>query len=112
MLSAADSYLSVMLQLASTMIIARVLTPAEVGIFAVAAVFSGLAGMFRDLGMAEYLIQEKNLTRQKVAAAMTLNIVVSWSMAATLVLGAPWAGDFYRNEGIARSCGCRLSAFS
>ena len=46
-LSLADSYLMLVLQLVSTMIIARVLSPAEIGVFAIAAVFSSLASMFR-----------------------------------------------------------------
>lgn len=83
------------------MIIARVLTPKEVGIYAVAAVFSGLASMFRDFGVAEYLIQEKELTPNKIAAALSLNIIVSWTMAAMMFLGAPLAASFYGDPGIA-----------
>lgn len=98
--SAIDSYLGLALQLISTMIIARVLTPKEVGIYAVAAVFSGLASMFRDFGVAEYMIQEKELTQRKIAAALSLNIAVSWAMAAAMFFGAPLAADFYADPGI------------
>ena len=88
------------LQLASTVIIARLLTPAEVGVFAVAAVFAGLASTFRDFGVAEYLIQERELTQDKIRAALTLNIIVSWSMALALFAAGPVAGDFYREPGV------------
>ena len=98
--SVVDSYLGLVLQLVSTMIIARVLTPKEVGIYAVAAVFSGLASMFRDFGVAEYMIQEKELTPRKIAAALTLNIVVSWAMALAMFFGAPLAASFYGDPGI------------
>jgi O-antigen/teichoic acid export membrane protein len=101
MLSIADSYFGLLLQIVSTMIIARVLTPKQVGVFAVAAVFSGLASMFRDFGVAEYLIQEKDLTRQKLAATLTLNIAASWSMAAALFVGAVFAARFYDSAGVA-----------
>lgn len=100
-LSAADSYLLLVFQLCSTMIIARVLSPAEIGIFAIAAVFSALASMFRDFGIAEYMIQERDLSREKIAAALALNIAVSWSMATAMFFGAPFAADFYGNAGIA-----------
>jgi O-antigen/teichoic acid export membrane protein len=99
-LTMADSYFGVVLQLISTVIISRVLTPKEVGIYAVAAVFSGLASMFRDFGVAEYMIQEKELSNDKIAAALTLNIAVSWSMALAMVLGAPYAAAFYKDAGI------------
>lgn len=94
-LTFADSYVGLVLQVASTMIIARILTPQEIGVFAIAAVFSTLASMFRDFGVAEYLIQERELTRDKIAAALALNIAVSWAMAAAMFFGAPVVAHFY-----------------
>lgn len=98
--SAAQSYLGVALQLLSTMVLSRVLTPAEVGTFAVATVFAALASNFRDFGVAEYLIQAKELTHRQIRAAFAVNIGVSWAMALALVLGAGLAGQFYREPGI------------
>ena len=99
-LSMADSYVGLLLQIASTVIISRLLTPSEVGIFAIAAVFSALATTFRDFGVAEYLIQERELTEEKIRAALTLNILVSWTMGLLLLLGSSWVADFYREPGV------------
>lgn len=99
--SIADSYLALPLQLIGTMIISRLLTPAETGVFAVAAVFAAFASTFRDFGVAEYLIQEKELSAEKIRAALTVNIVISWAMGALLFCGAPFAADFYRTPGVA-----------
>ena len=96
----ADSYLGLLFRLAGTVIIARLLTPAEFGILAVAAVFSGLASIFRDFGVAEYMIQVKDLTARKIAATLTVNIIVSWLMAAAMFSGSWLAGDFYKNPGV------------
>jgi len=101
LLSMADSYLGVVLQLASTVIISRLLTPAEVGVFAIAAVFAALASTFRDFGVAEYLIQERDLTAEKIRAAFALNVIVSWLMAFLLLAGAPFAASFYGEAGVA-----------
>ena len=97
-----DNYLGVVLQLASTLIISRLLTPDEIGIFAVAAVLAALASTFRDFGVAEYLIQVKELTAEKIRAAFAANITISWLMAATLVASSGWVADFYRQPGIAQ----------
>ena len=94
-LTFADSYFGLVLQVASTMVIARILTPEEIGVFAIAAVFSTLASMFRDFGVAEYLIQERELNNDKIAAALALNIAVSWAMAAAMFFGAPAVAWFY-----------------
>lgn len=99
--SLADSYLGVVLQLASTLIISRLLTPTEIGIFSVAAVLAALASTFRDFGVAEYLIQEKNLTRDKIRAALTANITISWLMAILLYASSGAVADFYSQPGVA-----------
>lgn len=99
-LSAAGSYVALVLQVASTVVLSRILTPAEVGVFAVAAVFSTLATTFRDFGIAEYLIQEKNLTTEKIRAAFAVNIIASWLMALLLFGGAGHVSDFYRTPGV------------
>ena len=100
--SAADSYLGLVLQLASTVVLSRILTPAEVGVFAVATVFASLAANFRDFGVGEYLIQEKNLTDDKIRAAFAVNLAISWLMGLVIFIGAGYAGDFYKSEGIAQ----------
>jgi O-antigen/teichoic acid export membrane protein len=99
--SAASAYFALPLQLISTAVISRLLTPAEIGVFSIAAVFSSLASMFRDFGVAEYLIQEKELTESKIRACIALNLAVSWSMALLIFAGAPLAAIFYRDDGVA-----------
>lgn len=95
-LSAIDSYLAMVLQIGSTVILARILTPEQTGIFAVAVVFSLLASTFRDFGVGEYLIQERELNHEMLRAALTVNIAVSWTMGLLLFAIAPWVADFYR----------------
>lgn len=98
--SALDSYVGLLLSIASTVVIARILTPVETGVFAVAAVFASLASTFRDFGVAEYLIQEERLTDDMIRAALTVNIAISWLMAVLLFGLSPLAADFYRSPGI------------
>nr|WP_316639068.1 oligosaccharide flippase family protein [uncultured Roseateles sp.] len=96
----ADNYIGVVLQLASTLIIARLLTPSEIGIFAVASVLAALASQFRDFGLGEYLIQEKVLTQQKIRAAFAANIMSSWLMAAVFFAASWPAAVFYNQPGV------------
>jgi len=99
--SIASSYFALPLQIVGTMVMSRLLTPAETGVFAVAAVFSAFASTFRDFGVAEYLIQEKELNAEKIRAALSVNLAISWCMALLLFACAPWVADFYRDAGIA-----------
>ena len=109
--SSAQSYLGTALQLVSTVVLSRVLTPTEVGTFAVAAVFSALASNFRDFGIAEYLIQEKNLGERQIRAAFAVNIGVSWLMALLLLAGSGVAGGFYREDEVGAVMGIQALSF-
>lgn len=92
--------MAVALQLASTVIVSRLLTPSEVGVFAIAAVFAALASSFRDFGVAEYLIQARDLSTERIRAAFGVNIAISWSMAGLLLLMSPLAAAFYAEPAV------------
>lgn len=98
--SALDSNLALVLQVIGTVVIARILTPAQTGVFAVAAVFASLASTFRDFGVAEYLIQETQLDEKAIRAAFTVNLAASWLMALALLGLAPLAAGFYDEPGV------------
>ncbi|MDE2370306.1 MAG: oligosaccharide flippase family protein [Burkholderiales bacterium] len=98
--SAVQTYVSIGLQLVSTAVLSRILTPAQVGVFAIAAVFAALASTVRDFGIGEYLIQAKDLDTQRIRAAFLVNIVTSWSMGLAMLLLASPVGAFYRSPEI------------
>lgn len=108
--STLNGWTGVVFQLVSTVVVARILTPEQTGVFAVAAVFASLASTFRDFGVGEYLIQERELTDDAIRAATTVNIAVSWAMGVLLFLLAPWIAQFYRNPGVGEVM--RVMAFS
>jgi len=94
--SFATRYLGSAAALVSSLIIARLLTPEEIGIFSLAAGLVSLSNLFRDFGAAQYVIQERELTDQRIRAAFTVNLACSWIIAVALVaVAAPFA-QFYR----------------
>ena len=54
-----DKYATLAIGIVSTMILSRLLTPAEIGVFSVASIFVLLASILRDFGVADYLVQAK-----------------------------------------------------
>ncbi|WP_275098472.1 lipopolysaccharide biosynthesis protein [Sedimenticola hydrogenitrophicus] len=80
-----DKYSSLVLQTLSTLILARLLTPEEIGIYSLGAVIIGFAQMLRDFGVSNYLVQEKDLTRERIRTAFGVTLLIAWS-AATLLL--------------------------
>ncbi|MBY0577515.1 MAG: lipopolysaccharide biosynthesis protein [Burkholderiales bacterium] len=99
-LSFGQNYISFVLQFLASIIIARLLTPAEIGIYSVAVVLIGFAHRLRDFGAASYVIQEKDLTPDKIRSAFAMTLITAWIMAAVIGLGSGYAAEFYREPGI------------
>ncbi|MEE8332516.1 MAG: oligosaccharide flippase family protein, partial [Alphaproteobacteria bacterium] len=99
-LSFAQKYATMAINIATVMILARLLTPAEIGIFSVGIAMVGLAHTLRDFGVGNYLIQEKELTPDRVRTAFGVTLVIAWIMAGVLIaLSGPMAG-FYSEPGV------------
>lgn len=53
-----DRYASLILGSVSSMVIARLLTPADIGVFSVTMVLLAFVSTVRDMGAGGYLVQE------------------------------------------------------
>lgn len=93
-----EKYALIALTLVSYILIARLLTPEEIGIYSVATALIGIAQVVRDFGIGNYLVQEKELTEAKIRTAFGLSLLIGGSMFLLFALGAPFAGQFYADE--------------
>jgi O-antigen/teichoic acid export membrane protein len=73
----------------STIILARLLAPADFGLVALATMLTGLIGVFSELGLVYWLIRESDPQREHFDTAWTLQTVVNGSLAVVVVLAAP-----------------------
>ena len=90
-----DQYGRTVLTFISSVILARLLVPAEVGIYSLSLVFIGYANFFRDFGVGEYLIQEKSLTPNKIQTAFTCNFISGASLCLIILALAQPIADLY-----------------
>lgn len=100
-----ESYLGVILNLVSFVLLARLLTPAQVGLFSVAMAIIGITQVIRDFGLVNFLIQKKDLTEVHIATAWGLALILGSVLFAGVQLVAPLIGEFYKDDslsGIAR----------
>jgi O-antigen/teichoic acid export membrane protein len=74
--------------LASTVIVARLLVPADFGIFAVAMTLVSMVGVFTDLGADLALIRHLDPKPQHYNTAWTFNVLVHTTAALLVVLSA------------------------
>ena len=81
-----DRYSGLVLAVASSMVIARLLSPDEIGVFSVAMVLSAFSAILRDLGVGQYVVQVKELTDDRLRAARTIQFSAAGVM--SLLMGA------------------------
>ena len=79
-----------------TIVLARLLSPQDIGIFSMGAVLIAVAHVFRDFGVTAFIRREKELTPESLRNALGVLLVTSWSVAAAMYLSAPYWADFFR----------------
>lgn len=93
-------YALTVLMFASSLVLARLLTPHEIGIFSIAAVAGGIAHAVRDLGITNYILQENDLCADNLRSAIGLTTAVGWSLALVIALSSAPLGAFYAEVGV------------
>lgn len=73
------------IQFGGSVVMARLLTPYEMGVYAVAAAVVGLLTALRAFGLSAFLIRELNLTPEVVASVFTINAMLSVATAAAVI---------------------------
>ncbi len=101
LISFLNKYSILLITIVSSMIIARLLTPSEIGLFSVAASMIGIAHALRDFGISNYLIQTKELTLEKTRTAFTLTTIMAWLIAAGLFFSRNAIALFYQKPDLA-----------
>ena len=89
-------YLITGVSLVSTIILARLLTPAEFGISVLGTAVVGIAEAIRELGSISYLVQEKELTLRKTRTVFSISLIVTTFITILLVVLSGPLADFYR----------------
>ena len=95
-----SQYLIKILNFASVIILARILTPKELGIFAIATSVVMIVTEFRLLGTTNYLVREENITKNLVRTGIGLTILICWSLGALVFFSAPAIGQFYELDSL------------
>jgi len=79
----------------STIILARILSPEDFGIAAIAMSFYALIEVFSNSGMQTVLIQKKNITEDCYNTAWTINLIINLIASVLLFFSARYVADFY-----------------
>lgn len=102
-LSFAERYALIAIALAGNILIARLLTPEEIGIYSVSLAVIGIAQVLRDFGLGNFLIQQKDLSEAHIRTAFGFALLIGGSLFVVVYAAAPWVADFYDDERMAQT---------
>ncbi|PYK67824.1 MAG: lipopolysaccharide biosynthesis protein, partial [Verrucomicrobia bacterium] len=86
-----------MLNLISTVILARLLSPRDFGLVAMVAVVTSFLMVFRHAGLATPTIQREHITQAQVSNLFWINLAVSGMCTLIVAALAPALAKFYRD---------------
>lgn len=93
--SFAERYAVIAISLVSNLLIARLLAPAEIGLYSVTLAIMSIAQVLRDFGVASYLVQEKDLVEAHVRTALGVTLAIGCTLAVVVASLAHWVSVFY-----------------
>jgi O-antigen/teichoic acid export membrane protein len=103
--ASADKYVTTLLSIATTAVVARLVGPAEFGISVLGTAALGMANAVREIGTSAYIVQNPALSVDKLRAVVTLNlgltllivaVVLLWAPALAVALGTPGLDVYLR----------------
>lgn len=89
-------------QLLGVSIIARLLTPADFGVIAIALTISNLAGLLRDMGTGPAAIRSPDGSEQFLGGIYSVQLIISLILASVLLLLAGPLAAFYQIDALER----------
>jgi O-antigen/teichoic acid export membrane protein len=78
-------------------ILARLLTPAEFGVVAMAMAFIAFSEVFLDIGFSSAIIQKKDLDDTQLSTIFFLNLIIGGIFTAALWAASSAIGNYYEN---------------
>jgi lipopolysaccharide exporter len=97
-----ERYLTIGLQLVSFTVLARLLTPQQIGLYSVSLALISVAQVIRDFGLSNYLIQRKSLEPDDIATAFGMSMILGSTLFVLVNAGAPLVGRFYHDASLSQ----------
>lgn len=91
------SVIGKLFSLGTTLIMARILSPADYGLMAIAMIIIGFIGFFNEVGIGAAIVQKSALTDQEVNGCFVIAIAISFLLFITTVACSPFIAHFYGN---------------
>ncbi|GKT08607.1 lipopolysaccharide biosynthesis protein [Desulforhabdus sp. TSK] len=84
-----------LLRIASTVVLARLLTPVDYGLVGMVTVVVNFAAMFKTAGLSMATVQREEITHEQISTLFWLNVLISVGLGLCILAASPLIGWFY-----------------
>lgn len=102
---------SAVLTLVSTIVLARLLTPEEFGLFAMVVAVTEFARSFVEIGLGTVTIQREEITHEEVSGLFWINVAVGLALTTLMAGLSPVVAWFYNDPRLFNVCLALSSVF-
>ena len=88
------------MQFSGSVVLARLLTPYEMGIYAVAAAITGVLSAIQTFGLAGFIVREHDLNPDLLASTFTVNTALAMLLAVAVAGLSAFGGHFLHEAGV------------
>ncbi len=88
-------YVAIAIQLAGSLVVARLLSPTDFGLFGIAASVVAVTASLREFGISSYLVQVQPLDRLALGRAVAFSGAISLAVGVPLFLGRSLVAGFF-----------------
>lgn len=99
------------ISLCTTLVMARLLTPADYGLVAMAMVVVGFVGFFNEVGIGAAIVQKPNLTDSEVNGCFLIALLASVVLFGGTALASPLVASFFGNPKLGPMVAVLATAF-
>lgn len=102
--SAIEKYSGLVVSILVSMVLARLLSPKEYGVVAIATVIIHFLQMFCTMGIGPAIIQRNDLTQKDLNSIFTFSLSIGFGLALLFFIGSWGIASFYDNELLVPIC--------
>lgn len=81
-------------------ILARLISPEEMGVLGLTGIFFAIAGQLQQCGFGSALIRKQERTDEDICTVFWFNVAMSFLLSLTLFLAAPWFVTFFNQPAL------------
>ncbi|KXJ51997.1 MAG: sugar transporter, partial [Colwellia sp. Phe_37] len=86
------------IQIGSNVVLARLLSPSDFGLIAMIMAVTTFIVLFKDIGLSQATIQQKDITHEQINTLFWVNVTFSFVVMLITWLISPYVAEFYDDE--------------